>query len=361
MSSKIRCSQKCKTLAEAGLGAFIIFGYIWWVIPRRISWMHAVFPLIFVLLLLYSKISREESLKDLGIRLDNWYPSFKIQAAVMIPFAVILFLIWKWIFPVNYEFYKALKFWKRLFTYPLWAFIQQYMVLAFFFRRLREIFAPGYFWAIFCTAILFAAAHIPNYPLILTAFFSGLFTAWVYHKYNNLITIALFHGIFAVFFLNILLMYFTFGPFADAGRWTKAAPAHSSIDAVNFIKPNRRNSPVSIEKSEKYFTVRGWAAGKQAEIDNVFIMLNGKAYRCEYGIKRDDVAKVHENPGYRYSGYQVKIPLSDLKPGYYFITLKIRFKNRSYSHYPGKMAWIRIGAERSVFPALKSFLIKFAA
>jgi len=333
---------KPKAVLELLLGAFIVYFYLWCIFPEYEIWKHILFYLIFIGLLFYSKHSRKDSFKDLGLGVDYWIPSFKMLLTIFVPAGIVLFVIWSAIFPVNLDFYKQAKFWKRLVTYPIWALIQQYVFLAFFFRRLRDILSPHYWIAIFCSAVLFSAVHIPNYPLLILSFLGGLIWSWIYHRYNNLITIAFLHGILGTFCLTLLLMYLVVGPYADAGRWTRALPAYSTIDSINMIKVNIKNSPIDIKRSTGYITVRGWAAGKRSEINKIYIRLDKEDYLCKYGFKREDVAAAYNNSTYTYSGYFVKIPIVDIKPGYYFIKLKIQLKDHRYFHYPSKKVWIKI-------------------
>jgi membrane protease YdiL (CAAX protease family) len=333
---------RIKAALEIVLGILIIFIFEWRLSTEYKSWKHLVFLLMLLGLLIYSKQSRRESWKDLGFRLDTWAPSFKKLLIISLPVVAILTVIWSQAFALNLEFYKESKFWIQLATYPFWAFIQQYIALAFFFRRLRDVFFPHLFPAFFLSAILFSSAHLPNLPLVIFSFFGGLLWAWIYHRYNNLVTIILFQAVIGTFLFFVLMANFSVGPGTDAFRLTRSTPVYYCVDHINTILAYKKNFPIEIRKADKVMTVDGWVAGKNSKVENVFIIMNRNEFVCTYGIQRGDVAIYYHNPAYEYSGFQVNIPLADIKPGYYLLKLKISLKGIKYPHYPSEKIWVEI-------------------
>ena len=133
-------SEKIRPSLEALTGFILVFGYLWFISPLHSKWIQILTLIPVFLFIIYSDfIGGKSSLKDLGFRWDNWYGSFKILFVFTVVAIPVLYLIWQNYFPVNNAFYKSSSFWKKIFTYPLWAFFQQYIFLAFFFRRYRKI------------------------------------------------------------------------------------------------------------------------------------------------------------------------------------------------------------------------------
>lgn len=337
-----KINLRLKAVLEVCLCALIFFNYVWFLYPKHTSWKHVASIALMLCLFIYSKQSRAETWRDLGFRLDNWPLVFKKLLIITLPIITLLTVIWSKIFIINITFYRQTDFWVKFATYPLWALIQQYIALAFFFRRLRDIFSPYYFFAIFISAIVFSAAHIPNIPLVIYSFFGGLFWAWIYHKYNNLVAIIIFHAIIGTFLSTILLMNLSVGPWTDTFRLTKTTPVYYAVDTINEKKASSKYWPIEIKKTDNVMTVKGWVAGKYSTVERVSVVMNGDEFTCKYGMKRKDVAIAFNNPEYEYSGFQATIPISDIKAGKYCLKLKIVLKNKRYPHYPTKKIQISI-------------------
>ncbi len=335
-------SQKIKSTFEVLIGLIFTFGYLWLIFPLYHQWVKVLSAVPIVLFLIYSHYVHKESLKDLGFRLDNWYESFKILlifTSISIPVA---YVIWHFFFPVNNYFYQRFFFWIKFFIHPFGALFQQYIFLAFFFRRYRDIFFPHTSIAIFFSALTFSMVHIPTPPLIIFCFVGGIFWSGIYNKYPNLFTIAISHSILAIFALNILLAYPVVGPNADIGRWSKEqASVYGNIDKVNSIEPPNEKVLININHEENSIFVAGWIASTN-KIKNVRISLGGKDYEVHYGTKREDVAAYYNNPDYLNSGFSVNIPRSDFALGYHKLFLKVYIEGELFYHSPAQNIWVRI-------------------
>ena len=337
-----RIHTRIKATLEVSAGLFFIFGYIWFIHPRYRSWLHGVSFLIILGLFLYSKNVHRENWREIGFRWDNWFPSGKLLITMMLISMIPLIIVWSLIYPVDLYFYREGIFWSKLVTYPLWALLQQYIAQAFFFRRLREVFFPYHYLAILFSGVIFSAAHIPNPPLMIFCLLAGIFWSWTYHKYPNLLTIALSHVVLGVICSNLLLMYNIVGPGADVLRWTQKSPVHYSLDTIQDTIPDKKKPFIIARKFNHAITVQGWAMGINGEIQEVLVRVGGKDYRASYGTERKDVALYYKNPDYLYSGFHVNIPISNMEPGFYAVSLKILLKNRFYYHYPSKRIWVDI-------------------
>jgi uncharacterized protein len=93
--------------------------------------------------------------------------------------------------------------WAILVLLPLWGLMQQYILQAFIYRRLRFILVPAQLspnetalrvrLAIFSAAALFALVHAPNLPLMALSLAGGLIWSWVYERAPNLFALGLSH------------------------------------------------------------------------------------------------------------------------------------------------------------------------
>jgi hypothetical protein len=88
-----------------------------------------------------------------------------------------------------------------LISVPFWAFLQQYMLLAFANRRLRLILGAGTH-SVFATAVFFSLLHLPNPVLTLVCALGGYIWAREYEREPNLFANALTHAIASAFLAN---------------------------------------------------------------------------------------------------------------------------------------------------------------
>jgi hypothetical protein len=337
-------SIKIKSSLEALTGIILIFGYVWLIIPLNYQWMRVLSAVPIVLFIIYSdfinKKSFKQNLEDIGFRWDNWRGSSKVLFIFTIVTMPVLYVVWQFFFPISKYFYNEHAFWEKFVTYPLAMLCQQYIFLAFFFRRYRDIFYPQINIAIFFSAFTFAAIHIPNPPLIIFCFGAGIVWAATYNKYPNLFTIAISQSVLAIFVSMILLAYQVVGPKADVGRWLKEKDSvYGFIDGVNNISTYNINEEtrvldVAINHEKKNIFVNGWVASTD-KIKRIVVSFGGKDYPVHHGEKRQDVADYYKNPDFLYSGFNADIPVSDFTPGKYKMFLKVYLEGEKYFiHYP---------------------------
>ena len=334
-------SPRLKAILEISAGLFLIFGYIWLVYPLYARyWLHAVFLAMIAALLVWSKNSRSESLRELGFRWDNWRSSGRIVFAGTLAALVALTVVWSLFHPLDLGFWRGRAFWLRLIQYPLWALVQQYIALAFFFRRYRDVFAPRHFLAILASAATFSAMHIPNPPLLIFTFAGGLFWSWAYHKRPNLLVIALSHTILAVTCGHISLAYDVVGPFADI-RWSKEHPIEYAIRSVNGTAFVHKKVLAVSKADTAAVVVDGWARAPKGQIDKLFVRFGRRYYPAAYGRDPQGRADSYKSQ-YGDIGFRAEIPIGALRPGYYRLSLKVSLKNRFFCHYPSRRMWIQI-------------------
>jgi len=147
-------------------------------------------------LIIGSHFLRGESLRDLGIRLDNFLPALKLLSLPMIIIAGIALLI-GFLSGARPDFFR----WhaERLIIFQLalgfgWGFLQQYVLQSFMNRRAQIILGRGTA-SVLVTAVIFSILHFPNPWLMVVTFVGGVVWAFVYQRQPNLFALALSHGV----------------------------------------------------------------------------------------------------------------------------------------------------------------------
>ena len=139
------------------------------------------------------------SLRQLGIRFDNFIPAL----GDLLPFLIVFVLSLVSIGVVCGSVRLGGRFWSMLAVVPLWALLQQYMLLAFANHRFQVLFGTGTA-ATIATAGLFAALHLPNPALTLVCGLGGYIWAFEYGARPNLFANALTHTVGSAFLANTL-------------------------------------------------------------------------------------------------------------------------------------------------------------
>jgi ABC-type polysaccharide/polyol phosphate transport system ATPase subunit len=108
----------------------------------------------------------------------------------------------------------------------------------------------------------------------------------------------------------------------DSRRLDRAALY--SIDTINNIPIDKQNQPLQIGNI-KGVIIRGWAADERVKdiSGGVIISIDGRDYKAKYGIERLDIADIHHNARYRYSGFECRIPASEITDGRHDLSIKI--------------------------------------
>lgn len=163
--------------------------YIWW-------WGGGSrFKLCVVLYLavgLAAHLRAREGPADIGLRLDNLGPAardaFLATAAVGVLLGIAGALMGSIDFP-------PLASWPGSLGYGVvWGSLQQYGLLAVFYRRSREVL-PGRLGPALSASALFALLHLPNPFLTCATFGAGLLACWLYRRSPNLIVLGIMHGV----------------------------------------------------------------------------------------------------------------------------------------------------------------------
>jgi membrane protease YdiL (CAAX protease family) len=168
--------------------AFLLLEFGLWE-PRletRNRWVGVAAIAILILVLI-----DRPSFERLGLRLPK---TFGAGVVLGISFATAVFLVAmvQWAggeVPANPT-------WPRLHTmwqYFVWAMIQQFILQSFFFTRCEELFgSPAAVWV---TATLFAAAHLPSPILTTFTLVGGLFFCEMFRRYRSIYPIGIVHAV----------------------------------------------------------------------------------------------------------------------------------------------------------------------
>ncbi|HVG19103.1 MAG TPA: CPBP family glutamic-type intramembrane protease [Blastocatellia bacterium] len=174
---------------------------IMWVVPLVANARPAYAGLVFVILvLLVTCCARDRlSARELGLRFDNLPGVLRRLAPPLGAFVLLTVATGLAVGSLRF----GPKFFSMLATVPLWALVQQYMLLAFSNRRLRVIFGEGRS-SILATAALFSLLHLPNPILTLACAAGGYVWASEYERAPNLFANALTHTMASAFLANSL-------------------------------------------------------------------------------------------------------------------------------------------------------------
>jgi hypothetical protein len=186
--------------------------FIEWIVPltanpRKVYTVSAVFIAV---LLLVCYFRDGVSARDLGLRVDNLFTVLKRLAPPLGLFVVLPVAVGLGAGTLNF----GRKFYSMLASVPLWALLEQYMLLAFANRRLRLIVGPGA-RSVAATAALFSLFHLPNPVLTVVCAAGGYIWAREYERNPNLFANALTHtiasAVLANSFPNTLLKHLIVG------------------------------------------------------------------------------------------------------------------------------------------------------
>ena len=139
---------------------------------------------------------RDETLRDLGFRFDNFLRSGILLLLPMSVVTILCLAFGRW-FGGRIDFsswHAGIPIGAQLALGFGWGLIQQYVLQSFINRRAQLITGSGWL-SILLTAAIFSALHLPNLWLTVATFVGGIVWATVYQRAPNIFALAISHSL----------------------------------------------------------------------------------------------------------------------------------------------------------------------
>lgn len=185
-----RASIPFRDLTELVLGYGLIVSIIW--MPESAQRILSPVALVVTLAIV---LARRPSVDDLGLGVRGLAASSWIFAAAIL-LAIAGMLVAKHIGTLHPLYNSDFK---HVAGYVLWTLYQQFLLNDYFMPRLTRILASQNA-AIGLTALLFAAAHLPNLPLTAATLLWGGISCVFFRRYRNLYALGLVQGLLGLCF-----------------------------------------------------------------------------------------------------------------------------------------------------------------
>jgi membrane protease YdiL (CAAX protease family) len=183
-------SGSSRDLIEIILGYGLILFVLWMPeFPQRIlSPVALIFTLTVVL-------ARRPRLNELGVGRRGLVRSFWILPAAIV-LAIVSMLVAKELGTLHPLYKGDLK---HIGGYVLWTLYQQFLLNDYFMPRLTRLLASEGA-AVGLSAVLFAAAHLPNLPLTAATLVWGAISCALFRRYHNIYALGLAQGLLGLCF-----------------------------------------------------------------------------------------------------------------------------------------------------------------
>lgn len=184
------CSSRKDRYRSGALEAFAVFTLIMWYI-WRLRFQHPEAWMLLLAAVVASHALRRETLRDLGFRLDTAREAFKAYGPTLL--AVAAAVVATGIAAHTAKSPTREDVLIGVFYYFWWGLFQQYLLNGYFVNRMAESVPQKLVPAL--AAGLFAAAHLPNWFLVLVTLVGGYFCARVYLRVRSLYFLGFAHGV----------------------------------------------------------------------------------------------------------------------------------------------------------------------
>lgn len=181
--------------------------FVWFVSPHARGHSILVVTLALVAIPFASVIWHRESLRTLGLRLDNLASAVRRLAPFTLAVSAIIIAIGAW---QEWPLHLNGRTLGSMARYLPWAIGQQFVLQCFVYRRLRRAFYPGL--ATVIAASLFGTAHLPNPLLTIGTALVGYGWCRLYERTPNLLAMALSQAWLATLLSSQVPFPMTIGP-----------------------------------------------------------------------------------------------------------------------------------------------------
>jgi hypothetical protein len=240
---------------------------------------HLVVPSVIVglSLLAVTFFVRKDSLKDLGIRLDNIKSSGKECLVVALIGANVLIAT----FFIHHEDFTPHSFQDYLLhilEYTWWGTVQQFVLQSVIFVRMGQILKKRNS-SILVVSVIFSLLHAPHVALMVLTFITGFVCCILFSRHRNIFTLGITHGVMAVMAFSLLVPgvidNFRTGPLSN---WQRGGIADFNADGVpDFLWRNINGINVIWYMDKDGRAIKGvgsvpyrekdWQVGKVADLD----------------------------------------------------------------------------------------------
>ena len=141
-----------------------------------------------------SHVRRGETAREIGFRLDNFWPAFRLALFWIGALIVLAFVVGMVLDSIHLT--TSARWHLHWIRRIAWGTLQQYGLLCFFYRRLGELL-PGSRPPMLAAAGVFAFFHLPNPFLMAVTLGAGVLSVWLYRRTPNVWVLGLFHGVLA--------------------------------------------------------------------------------------------------------------------------------------------------------------------
>ena len=194
-------SRRLFSLVSLLVFSALLLGYLWW---GKFRYDH---DLLLVLAyagglttLLVNHFVHRDSLKEMGIRVDNLRPASARYGLLTLALGAGVVATGLWLGE------PRLERWSDLYVYAGWAALQQHLLQNFLRLRSQELLGSRRDAAAFMAAAIFGLYHLPNPPLMLFSFLGALAWCLLFVRIPNLIWAALSQAILSA----CLLIFFKY-------------------------------------------------------------------------------------------------------------------------------------------------------
>ena len=173
-----------RTQLEIGLAFAAILGCVWTAQGHLNTFLVFSTAGLIALLSLFGRFSSSQM--GLGV------PAARSVGVIVLVGSVLLLSLVIFAHATGWNVRPQTLQWRQIWKYSLWAVMQQFILLSFFFLRFESLL--GGRRAVWWTAFLFAVVHIPSPFLTAASMLGGLFFCEMFRRYRTIWPLGVMHA-----------------------------------------------------------------------------------------------------------------------------------------------------------------------